>query len=34
MAISEEFIDIAENCVDYSARHREAVSSKIGRAHV
>ncbi|EIA18732.1 hypothetical protein JJB52_14435 [Clostridium perfringens] len=27
MAISEEFIDIAENCVDYSARHREAVSS-------
>lgn len=27
MTISEEFNHIAENCFDFSSRHREAVSS-------
>ena len=27
MSRSEEFIDIAENCYDYSSRYREAISS-------
>lgn len=27
MAMSEEFIDIAENCDSYTSRYREAISS-------
>ena len=33
MAISEEFIDIAENCVDYSARHRDFILGKGLKLH-